>query len=415
MNSSIQLRMSVGCAAVVGIAVSGGLPPLMCLAIVFPVLSMVQFRRSHSYKVAFGYHAGASWPVIVVTQNYVGGAGGAVKGVFLWLLASTLLSLPWLWAWSSNRRSAVWRTPLALLATVLPPIGIIGWAHPLMATGYLLPGTKWFGVVAVLLLPGALAAFPRPTAALALTASALANCLFPGTPSPPNGWEAVNTKFGKVAISPMTEYAAAQWIQARALSSSASVLIFPETAVPHWTEATELFWKPTVDQLAGNGRTILVGATLAIPAPMHLQDASYDVISQIRTLKNERAPGPPEAAPDFPYRNVLLMRGAESGIIDQRVPVPLAMWRPLAQAGVPIKFTSSGVAHIAGQRAAILICYEQLITWPELTAALQRPTVFIAIANDVWVNQTPIARLQRACVRSWARALRLPLLLAANQ
>jgi hypothetical protein len=37
----------------------------------------------------------------------------------------------------------------------------------------------------------------------------------------------------------------------------------------------------------------------------------------------------------------------------------------------------------AGYRAAVLICYEQLLTWPILTSMVDHPTAIVAVANDV--------------------------------
>ena len=56
------------------------------------------------------------------------------------------------------------------------------------------------------------------------------------------GWIAVNTHFGDVR-QPFRDFAAAQFIQQKAAESSARVLIFPESVVPRWSEATEVFWR----------------------------------------------------------------------------------------------------------------------------------------------------------------------------
>ena len=48
----------------------------------------------------------------------------------------------------------LWRAPLALMVTIVPPLGIIGLASPLTAAGYLFPGTAWVGLAVVALLPG---------------------------------------------------------------------------------------------------------------------------------------------------------------------------------------------------------------------------------------------------------------------
>lgn len=88
----------------------------------------------------------------------------------------------------------------------------------------------------------------------------------------------------------------------------------------------------------------------------------------------------------------------------------LGMWKPLSSSGIPLNLSGPGVVQLAGQRAAILICYEQLLTWPVLQSMAERPSIALAIANDYWTTNTPIPRGQTAVVRAWCRLFRLPFL-----
>jgi apolipoprotein N-acyltransferase len=74
----------------------------------------------------------------------------------------------------------------------------------------------------------------------------------------------------------------------------------------------------------------------------------------------------------------------------------------------------SSVVSISGERAAVLICYEQTITWPLLGAMMARPSVLVAMANDYWAGRTSIARFQLTAVRSWAHLLVIPYVVAIN-
>jgi len=108
------------------------------------------------------------------------------------------------------------------------------------------------------------------------------------------------------------------------------------------------------------------------------------------------------------------VRGREEAIFEQRIPVPIGMWRPLGGEGAKIHLGGPAVLPVAGERAAVLICYEQLLTWPILTSILQRPTVIAAVANDHWATGTPIPQLQLNAVRSWARLISMPYVSATN-
>jgi len=90
------------------------------------------------------------------------------------------------------------------------------------------------------------------------------------------------------------------------------------------------------------------------------------------------------------------------------------MWMPLRKNGAPLQLGKPGTVMIAGQRAAILICYEQLLVWPVATSFLQHPTLLLGTANDYWAKNTTIPEIQRACLESWARLFRVPVLWAQN-
>jgi apolipoprotein N-acyltransferase len=91
------------------------------------------------------------------------------------------------------------------------------------------------------------------------------------------------------------------------------------------------------------------------------------------------------------------------------------MWHPVAPGGVPLGAFGPGVIDVAGERAAIWICYEQLLVWPVLESILEHPTLILAMANNHWVTETPIPRWQRTAVSGWSRLFRLPYLSAVNK
>jgi apolipoprotein N-acyltransferase len=198
------------------------------------------------------------------------------------------------------------------------------------------------------------------------------------------------------------------------------VIIFPETVVPTWTAATDAFWQQTLDRLRSSGKTILVGARVPLPSTKTAQ-TRYDFSADLAALSgtssqvvSRRDSTEAIREPSFAYENSLILRGAESGLFRQRIPVPVAMCNPLKTAIARLNLSGAGIINIQGERAAILICYEQLLIWPVLASMAERPTVLIAIANNHWTTGTPIPRFQLAAVRAWARLFRLPYLSAVN-
>lgn len=222
---------------------------------------------------------------------------------------------------SRGRGRAALCVPPCILLTALPPLGIIGWASPLLSAGVLFPGSKWFGLALITVF---LIAF-RFKAALSVVGLALCALLFHfhhTQPHVPAGWEAVNTDYGGTGQGDpdfTTEYNTAQTMQTTILESHATVLLFPEHLLTHWNQSTDAFWGDTLTALASQHRIVLMGAGINPPS------TSRNPFAQKR------------------YLSVLLARGEQNtALYQERIPVPIAMWRPLSDDGVPLKLFARG-------------------------------------------------------------------------
>jgi predicted amidohydrolase len=433
MTTLLRDRIALSSAVAMGLGISTGYPLAMMAAAAMPVACLAPGTRKAAFRSAFGYYIAAFWPVVPGLDRYSGRGATFATPLAIWALAAILLSLPWTIAATSDRLQCVWRAPLALLATVIPPLGIIGVASPLTAAGYLFPGTAWAGIAAVALTPGILLAtnalplrrrYGIQCFAIALCIGlAIFGCWRSGEAEPPRGWVAVNTHFADVS-QPFRDFVAAQFIQQKAAGSSARVLIFPEAVVPRWSEATEAFWQQALDRCRARGQILAIGAGLPARSrstedegerftDLKLYDfgAAIDALRTMNTtpLRLIQAKPSPE-----PTDNTMLVVGAESATFYQRIPVPVGMWQPFDRTSVPLRLTAPGVLSIDRQRAAVLICYEQMLTFPILTAMLQHPTVIIGISNTFWVDGTTVPRYQASALRGWARLFRLSYFLAVN-
>lgn len=318
--------------------------------------------------------------------TFFGPKAGLVDGLMIWLCGAVLLSVPYAWLWNARSDMIGIRSIAAVLMSVLPPLGIIGVASPLTAAGLLFPGTGWFGLAATFAAIAAFCVRPVFSASAVAVIALFCNVANPSIQKPPADWEAISTHFGGLGLSGNSaeaELRAAEFIQQRALTSHARVIVFPETAVPRWTEATDLFWQPNLDAIASSGKTVLIGTTVDI----------------------EGRPG---------YENGVIMRGAQAETFLQHIPVPIGMWNPAQSSSVPIHIFGPSIITIASRRAAILICYEQFLTWPVLKAALERPNLLVGIANDYWCVNTRVPATQRRVIRMWANLFQIPVLTATN-
>lgn len=408
-------RVLLTCVAATGIGVgaSFGSTAGIALTCLIPAPVMLQWSRGTAYAVAVCYYASAAWPLVPAARNFFGPSPPALDTLALWLVSSSALALPWAAVWTPHRNQVLWRVPVGLASSIVPPLGIIGWASPLTSAGLLFPGTAWIGLIATALLPAALITRPRAASLTAAVCVLLANSVW-SIPLAPSEWEAVNTHFGAIAhggATPVGEFSAAEWLQQRALRSKARVIVFPETVVPMWTEATDLFWQQTLARLRASGKTVVLGAGL----PRDVISARpIDFSADLAVLHGRERPPWRVHQAEAAYHNAAVIRGAQTALFFQRLPVPLGMWKPFTQAGAPLNLFGPGVAQIAGERAAVWICYEQFLTWPVLRSLLERPTVILAIANDHWATGTPIPHCQAAAVRVWSRLFRIPHLSAVN-
>jgi predicted amidohydrolase len=421
MNCIACIRC-VGCFAV-GIALSTAHPIGIILSVGAPALILIQTTRQWAYTSALFYYCGALWPIIPGAQNFFGPRASVLETVALWIVSSLLLALPWFLVWTKERRQLLWRAPAGLMLSVLPPLGLIGWASPLTSAGLLFPGTCWCGLFGCALATGALAWRPKSAIVVLGTIAIGINLFFVYAGDTPSltDWQGVNTNFGaesREQSCSLAEFQAAESIQGQAVKSNARVIVFPEAVVSSWTAATDSFWEDTINRLVTTGKTIIVGAKVIEAQPESAFSAD-DLAMSIATLRSSAPVGPlmnsaPQTDRWTAYRNVLIVRGHENTIFDQRIPVPVSMWRPFARSGVPLHLAGPAVLPVAGQRAAVLICYEQLLTWPILTSLLGKPTVIVAAANDYWARGTTIPAFQLAAVRAWARLMALPYVSATN-
>ena len=357
-----------------------------------PLLYRTQSRHQ-AFATLFSYYFGASWPLIPGSRAFFGARASALDGILLCLGAAILLAIPAALLFTPDRTKLPFAIGGVFLLTALPPLGIIGWASPLLSAGLLFPGTRWLGLIAILSIIPFLGRFPLQTGTLATIVALLANTFY-NAPSPPTGWQAVNTKFGGAGQAEqnfLSEFDAHEQMQEIIRRSDARVLLFPEHVVTQWNEATEAFWQKSLQRLSQRHATILIGAGLP-------------------------RPGGPRFAVPARYYNALIAKGEESQTVyHQRIPVPLGMWNPLSHEGTPLNLFGPGTISVQNQRAAVLICYEQLLVWPFLSSAFEHPTVLVTVANDYWAKRTPIPEVQKASASSLARLFGLPLLSAVNE
>jgi hypothetical protein len=336
--------------------------------------------RTEAGATMGGYYAAAAYSLAPGSAVFF---NSLPFGVAVWLIVTSLLTLPWVLLWSA--KPSVWRAPLALALTTLPPLGIIGFYSPLTATGELWPASGWIGIAAFVTMSACFTYYKRGVFLAVFVTAVVSNVLVPPIASLP-GWYSVDTQdggsgYGAVSRDPQQEYLAYQRLFERA-NNDARVLVFPEAATPTYGANAAAFFQRDFARVAARSQVLIYGAQMDIAGG--------------------RA-------------NALVIAGAERAAWFQRMPAPVAMWRPWDSANsFRSHMTGPHTFVVRGQRVAPLICYELSLVWPVLASMADRPTVVVGVANTYWANGTMMSRQARACLRAWARLFHLPSLMAEN-
>jgi hypothetical protein len=374
-------------AIAIGLVAWSGEPRLLPAAMLFPALWAAAPTRLGASLVAAGYFLAASRGLPQGVANFYG--SGFEAGIALWIGASVLFvaTHTLLWTKRSGWGRIVRYAMIAVLLSV-PPIGIVGWAHPITAAGTLFQGLGWTGLAAAAIGLLAMTTRFRPIAILTLGGLWIWSAANWTAPSLPQGWIGVDTKFGGSNGQYANYEQHLKTIdQVRAAAANGtSVVVLPESALGLWTPTTERLWTRA---LAGLDITVYGGAVV-------VDEAGYDNVMMELSQQGT----------SVRYR--------------QRMPVPVSMWQPWlglldAPAGARADFLANPVVVVSDVRVATLVCYEQLLVWPMLQSALSTPDILVAPSNGWWTYGTNIAAIQIAASSAWARLFHLPLVLVSNR
>jgi hypothetical protein len=161
--------------------------------------------------------------------------------------------------------------------------------------------------------------------------------------------------------------------------------------------------------------TVVLGAQIQTALAVDAEFSAAEFDRALQALQGNNAAVQSRRRSGGPYRNVLVAISSRDAVVfDQHIPIPIAMWKPLATRGVSMDWRPNAPVLIAGQHVGVLICYEALLSWPVLSAMNSKPDMMILIANNTWSGRSSVPAAQIAFLRSWSRLFRTPFLRAAN-
>jgi hypothetical protein len=369
--------------AVVGVA-AWGLGRFPVLALALPLLVMFSRSRLQAFCVVFGYALG----MLRFSAGFVASwfNNNLAIGVLVVLAFATITSTVWCLGWCRSRR---WQPRLlavtaAWLLALAANTGVPG--HPLVAMGYVLPGTGWLGVgvsvaVPAFALAGAgllrteRARIAAGAAVLVLLAAAGLLLCRPPPAGPIRGIQAEVTHWGVLkgeddALTRMQRMGAAKPGQL------AATVVWPESIIGRYDPSLyQVLDLEVLNPARRAGRTQIIGMDIPLPGNRELNSA------------------------------VAFYPDGRTATATARQPAPLSLWRPWRKTDTFVAdWTAHNVLAVGqGDRAAVIFCYEEYMpVLYLLNEALDHPTIYLALTNTWAAKDAGAAAIQTW--HSWGMA-----------
>jgi len=336
---------------------------LLPLSLVLPITLGLARTRQEAGLAACAYFAAALLPMTRSAAVFFHALASGL-GWLLWTLCTAGYGLFF---------AAIWFAGYPLVSItgglILHALSPFGLASPLLAAGTLFPRAGFVGLL-LLLSVIVLWTMERRRWAFGVLIAASTVCLIFNRPVRllPD-WKAVDTHLGGNGFhqnNGWMNYDAIQLMNSEHTAAE-NVIVFPENHLSVWDDQLIAPW------LATGQKTEIVGAV----------------------YRGEKS---------------VIVWGPHRDIYVARLPVPLAEWGNGAK---PHWFGRSTV-QVDGYRAAVFLCYEQLLVLPELESFSKHAQVVIAPSNLYWARNTNLNRIQMECLTAWSRLFRVPVVRAVN-
>ena len=403
---SVVVQALIGVVIALGAWGSGASP---ALAMLIPVVWCIAPNRTAAWVLTTSYHLTV---VRFIPDFAATWFGSQHLGVAIWIAQGALCGVGWALAWTS--RPGAFATllswGLALVLTLLPPLGMILPGHPLMTVGYLLPGMGWSGICLYVIFTGALlvalrvyvtgraSKWSRVLQGVAIIGVGVFLLLTTDKPDPEAG--RVVDKVGALTT---------RWGG------------FPPRDSLEVARRIDRIGRATRSLAGGEGeiRTVVFAESL-----LGIYDPSLYVPLELDVLKDARAAGQSVVVgADLLVAGSVLQKAAlifladgSSSYVVARQPVPFAEWAPWNKKGTyEIDWFSSSVANIGGGlKARVVFCYEEYIPLLHLISEAREEHQMVLVLANLWAAGPVADLIQKAHTEGMARLFRRPWVRSVN-
>ena len=366
------------------------------LSILLPIAVTISQSRKQAYTTALIYYLIGSVSITGAITGYYG-PDHTILGLLAWIGASAVLALPWMFG-----RSALGLS-FALIATAIPPLGVIGWLSPLNAAGVILPDRNLWGIITFFMITIELHFLCKlikcrnsNVAKIIILISliiligggpiGITNFSNIRRPLPLQNWIGLQTQITSARSNLGLDITNKEALidTARKQGKDVRVVVFPEAVLDDWWPGTQQQFSLAVP----SGQIWLIGAQVATP-----HGKPYNAV--VSVVQNKANPAPLTTASGLLLGGDWIPWSTSLGI----------------QTGIQRTF------EIEKQKVWASLCIEQLQPWTWLLAMSQKqkPTVILAMSNTWWAPKDSFApKIQVASTKAWARLMNVPVIWANN-
>ncbi|MBI2770574.1 MAG: hypothetical protein HYX47_13190 [Burkholderiales bacterium] len=382
-----------------GVAASiAAIPPVACLAL--PLLAVLGLR-STPWAVPFvsvlSFHLAGTRDLFRAAHAFFPDPSAAwMANLGLAIICAVLAAI---WTAAARATGRVGITPaigigLALVVTLLPPLGAFAVLHPVHAFGFVWPRGGWLAIV---LLAGG----------IAWGAAGLAR---------KNPWFPAGAVVALLAVVP---FSATEPNAARGNDRFRSV-------ITSWPDK-QLSVEQRIDRITKVGRVVRALAPLNVNWIVFPESAVHPAPGGDYLLGLETGSGAPrptvwvgmsEGPSGSVAAPVVRIYRPDGTVQDVRArqPMPLSLWRPWDSDAPHARWSSPGLVQSPVGPAYLSFCYEDLVPGPFLFSAVLegRPNIIVSVANNSFLPSSDAVQAQAWRIENMSRLFGLPLLRAVN-
>ena len=352
--------------------------PLTVVSLLLPTLWVHTSNRLSSGLTLAGYSLAASRGLI---------EGAAVffevplyEGALWWLLAGFIWFIGGFLCWHKKRSVRLLLIPVLLVMLILPPVGLVGWTHPITSAGFLFPALGFMGLLLTFFVIVLSAKFTSKIwhgLAVTLVLVSIAYTQHQEPEVKKHNFKTHNTSFSYLSDNRtfIQAYENMIDIQAAMKKAGEGVHWLPESVGGKWTPTAKRYWSKWIKK--HSDKQVLLSVID--------NNTQSNIIVLVEPNKK-----------DFEV------------VYKQRFAVPV-----FSSINDLENIWNYKLGNLNGESLGVIICYEALMVWPVLQTMWFDPDYLLVNGSVYWAPQS-ILNVQRASINAWGRLFATPVIEAWN-